>query len=179
MTLFDFLSFYVNVPSNSNKQKNFLNKISFLLAGQWWKKQDPDPLVRGLDPRIRNRIHSKMSWFRNTAFCSETTSLSTVLCLTLRSTIWCLQGRKSRELEIMYPAQPTAISTTHDGFLLVYSETHIDVFDASAGTSTQPFYVPYWFKHRCLFHHRFSSLQCCGSGSGIRCLFDPWIRDTE
>jgi hypothetical protein len=19
--------------------------------------------------------------------------------------------------------------------------------------------------------------QCCGSGSGIRCLFDPWIRD--
>jgi hypothetical protein len=39
----------------------------------------------------------------------------------------------------MYPAQPTAISTTHDGFLLVYSETHIDVFDASAGTSTQPF----------------------------------------
>jgi hypothetical protein len=21
------------------------------------------------------------------------------------------------------------------------------------------------------------SMQCCGSGSGIRCLFDPWIRD--
>jgi hypothetical protein len=21
--------------------------------------------------------------------------------------------------------------------------------------------------------------QCCGSGSGIRCLFDPWIRDPE
>jgi hypothetical protein len=21
--------------------------------------------------------------------------------------------------------------------------------------------------------------QCCGSGSGIRCLFDPWIRDLE
>jgi hypothetical protein len=20
-------------------------------------------------------------------------------------------------------------------------------------------------------------IQCCGSGSGIRCLFDPWIRD--
>jgi hypothetical protein len=20
-------------------------------------------------------------------------------------------------------------------------------------------------------------MQCCGSGSGIRCLFDPWIRD--
>ncbi len=22
-------------------------------------------------------------------------------------------------------------------------------------------------------------MQCCGSGSGIRCLFDPWIRDPE
>ncbi len=29
--------------------------------------QDPDPLVRGMDPRIRNRIriHPKMSWIRN------------------------------------------------------------------------------------------------------------------
>ena len=26
---------------------------------------DPDPLVRGMDPRIR--IHPKMSWIRNTA----------------------------------------------------------------------------------------------------------------
>jgi hypothetical protein len=26
-------------------------------------------------------------------------------------------------------------------------------------------------------HH--SCKQCCGSGSGIRCLFDPWIRDPE
>ena len=33
----------------------------------------------------------------------------------------------------MYPAQPLAIATTQDGFLLVYSETHIDVFDAAAG----------------------------------------------
>jgi len=44
-----------------------------------------------------------------------------------------LQGRKSRDVEIMYPAQPTAVATTPDGFLLVYSDTHIDVFDASAG----------------------------------------------
>ena len=44
-----------------------------------------------------------------------------------------LQGRKSREIEIMYPAQPQAIATTPDGFLLVYSDTHIDVFDANAG----------------------------------------------
>jgi hypothetical protein len=24
----------------------------------------------------------------------------------------------------------------------------------------------------------FTGKQCCGSGSGIRCLFDPWIRDS-
>ena len=29
---------------------------------------DPDPLVRGMDPRIRIRIHPKMSWIRNTGF---------------------------------------------------------------------------------------------------------------
>jgi hypothetical protein len=31
--------------------------------------QDPDPdsFVRGMDPRIRIRIHPKMSWIRNTA----------------------------------------------------------------------------------------------------------------
>jgi hypothetical protein len=29
--------------------------------------QDPDPLVRSMDPRIRIRIHPKMSWIRNTA----------------------------------------------------------------------------------------------------------------
>jgi hypothetical protein len=28
---------------------------------------DPDPLVRGMDPRIRFRIHPRMSWIRNTA----------------------------------------------------------------------------------------------------------------
>ena len=44
-----------------------------------------------------------------------------------------LQGRKSRDLEIMYPAQPTHVATTPDGFLMVYSDTHIDVFDAAAG----------------------------------------------
>lgn len=37
-------------------------------------------------------------------------------------------GRKTRSIEIMYPALPTFI--THDNeFLLVYSETHLDVFN--------------------------------------------------
>ncbi len=68
--LWFFLTFYlnyVNVPSKSNKQKKCFKKIVFCwhLEGQWRKKQDPDPLVRGMDPRIR--IHSEMSWIRNTA----------------------------------------------------------------------------------------------------------------
>ncbi len=32
----------------------------------WIQDPDPDTLVRGMDPRIR--IHTKMSWIRNTAF---------------------------------------------------------------------------------------------------------------
>jgi hypothetical protein len=27
---------------------------------------NPDPLVRGTDPRIRIQVHTKMSWIRNT-----------------------------------------------------------------------------------------------------------------
>jgi hypothetical protein len=29
---------------------------------------NPDPLIRGMDPRIRIRIHPKMSWIRNTGY---------------------------------------------------------------------------------------------------------------
>jgi hypothetical protein len=68
--LFDFLPLknYVKVPSKSKMQKNFFKKLVFCwhLEGQWWKLKDldphPDPLVRGMDPRIR--IHTKMSWIR-------------------------------------------------------------------------------------------------------------------
>lgn len=42
------------------------------------------------------------------------------------------QGRKSRDREIMYPAVPTAVSYC-EGYLLVYSETHIDVFGCTTG----------------------------------------------
>ncbi|XP_035208817.1 serine/threonine-protein kinase MRCK alpha-like isoform X2 [Stegodyphus dumicola] len=41
-------------------------------------------------------------------------------------------GRKSREKELMFPAPPEAVSFT-DGYLNVYSETHVDVFDAASG----------------------------------------------
>jgi hypothetical protein len=55
--------------------RKFLFKISVLLAS-WRSKtkmQDPDPhphpffFVRGMDPRIRIRILTKMSWITNTA----------------------------------------------------------------------------------------------------------------
>jgi hypothetical protein len=29
----------------------------------------------------------------------------------------------------------------------------------------------------CIVFNNTSITKCCGSGSGIRCLFDPWIRD--
>jgi hypothetical protein len=52
-------------------QKNFFEKICFLLASMMKiagsGSADPDPLVRGIDPRIRIQIHIKMSWIRNTA----------------------------------------------------------------------------------------------------------------
>ncbi len=59
----------VKVPSKSNKQDNFFFYFVFSwhLEGQWWKlkhpdpHQNPDPSVRGIDPRIRIRIHIKMS----------------------------------------------------------------------------------------------------------------------
>ncbi len=38
------------------------------LEGQWRKQQEPDPLVRGMDPGIPIRIHTKMSWIRNTGW---------------------------------------------------------------------------------------------------------------
>ncbi|XP_076263093.1 serine/threonine-protein kinase gek isoform X1 [Rhynchophorus ferrugineus] len=45
-------------------------------------------------------------------------------------------GRKTRDREIMYPAVPTAISY-RDGHLVVYSETHIDIFNCATGEWVQ------------------------------------------
>jgi hypothetical protein len=70
MILFDFLSLknYVNVPSKSRyKHKNIFLVFGWHFEGQQQEKQDPDPnpdpLVRSMDLRIR--IHTKMSWIRN------------------------------------------------------------------------------------------------------------------
>ncbi|KAG5886020.1 hypothetical protein JTB14_023661 [Gonioctena quinquepunctata] len=45
-------------------------------------------------------------------------------------------GRRSRDREIMYPAMPTAIGY-RDGHLVVYSETHIDIFNCATGEWVQ------------------------------------------
>ena len=47
-----------------------------------------------------------------------------------------MQGRKSRDKEIMYPALPEKVAVC-DGKLLVYSDTHIDVFDTLSGDWVQ------------------------------------------
>ncbi|CAH0380687.1 unnamed protein product [Bemisia tabaci] len=46
------------------------------------------------------------------------------------------QGRKSRDKEIMYPAYPIAVSY-NDGYLLVFSEIHVDVFNVETGDWVQ------------------------------------------
>ncbi len=43
-------------------------KKQVFIPGLRIRIQDPDPLVRGMDPRIRIRIHPKMSWIRDTAW---------------------------------------------------------------------------------------------------------------
>ncbi|XP_017094250.2 serine/threonine-protein kinase Genghis Khan [Drosophila bipectinata] len=47
-----------------------------------------------------------------------------------------LQGRKSRDREIMYPAFPTYI-TFCDGHLLVFSDTHLDIFNTQTAEWVQ------------------------------------------
>ncbi|KAL9917053.1 serine/threonine-protein kinase Genghis Khan isoform X1 [Glossina fuscipes] len=47
-----------------------------------------------------------------------------------------LQGRKSRDREIMYPAVPTHI-TYSEGHLLVFSETHLDIFNTQTAEWVQ------------------------------------------
>ncbi len=45
-------------------------------SGSISQRVDPDQLVRSMDPRIQIRIHTKMSWIRNTACWEETKNSS-------------------------------------------------------------------------------------------------------
>ena len=72
-------------------RKTFFFKLVFCgqLEGQWWKYKypdphpnpDPDPLIRGMDPRIR--IHTKMSWIRNTVWQVTQLNPSKAFCLAI------------------------------------------------------------------------------------------------
>ncbi|XP_059484559.1 serine/threonine-protein kinase Genghis Khan isoform X4 [Neocloeon triangulifer] len=65
------------------------------------------------------------------------------------------QGRKSREREIMYPAIPLAVSC-QGGHLLVYSETHVDVFNVATGDWIQTINVK-----KCFPLDHYGSLAMC------------------
>ncbi len=62
-------SYLLNVPSKSNKQKNFWGKISFLLAS--WRSMTKiagsGSISQRLGSPVRIRIHTKMSWIWNTS----------------------------------------------------------------------------------------------------------------
>jgi hypothetical protein len=84
LLLFDFFSLKndVNVASKSNKQENFFKKNLFFVGLFKVKDENPhpDPLVRGMDPRIR--IHTKMSWIRNTDVkCVPLNTISVAGCM--------------------------------------------------------------------------------------------------
>ncbi len=157
--LFDFLSLKndVLVPSKSNMQKNFLTKISFLLAS--WRSQDPsphpdpEPLVRGMDPRIQIRIHTKMSWIRNTAALVRLVAVDAELL----SNQCCGSGIRC----LFRPLDPGSgmgkESRSGSGMNL---PDHI----------SESLETIFWVKNTSIL---------CGSGSGIRNLFDPGsgIRD--
>jgi hypothetical protein len=55
---------------NKNKKLFFVGTLKVYDENSRIRIQDPDldPLVRGMDPRIQSRIriHTKMSWIRNT-----------------------------------------------------------------------------------------------------------------
>ncbi len=56
------------IKQNSKKNLDsycFVTYFGFFLSLK--DDPDPDPLVRGMDLRIRIRIHTKMSWIRSTA----------------------------------------------------------------------------------------------------------------
>jgi hypothetical protein len=65
--------------------------------------QDPDPSVRSMDPRIRIRIHPKMSWIRNTAL--QCLSLKRVVQLITKAVVEASAagGRERRRFPALKP----------------------------------------------------------------------------
>lgn len=95
------------------------------------------------EPQLVSLLHQDNPLY-STLFCSPVEALRVIELprneyLLVFSTLAAYvdrHGRRSREREIMYPAVPTAISY-RDGHLLLYSETHIDVFNCATGEWVQ------------------------------------------
>jgi hypothetical protein len=63
------ITFIFNQCCGSGSEKVISRKVFVgVLKVNDEKEQDPDPLDRGMDPRIRIWIHTKMSRVRNTVF---------------------------------------------------------------------------------------------------------------
>jgi hypothetical protein len=58
-----------------------------------------------------------------------------------------------------------------------YPHSHLFTDDFSDGDIAAA--APSAAKNLRMAEYQKTGKQCCGSGSGIRCLFDPWIRDPE
>ncbi len=63
---------------------------------------DPAPLVRGMDPRIRIQIHTKMAWIRNTGRVET-------------KILWNFQGIRLRKI---------SVSAKFDSYKICYDEIH-------------------------------------------------------
>jgi hypothetical protein len=99
-------------------RKTLYKKIIFLLASwrSMTKKQNtdphPDPLVRGMDPRIRIRFHPKMSWILNTAsILAEPTPGTGTYCQGVRTgaaccAIWREACTSGPDLPVPVPVDP-------------------------------------------------------------------------
>ncbi len=62
------LSSCKNSKKNLDSYRAVLRLLLDILSLDPDPHSDPGPFVRGMDPRIRIRIHTKMSWIRNTGW---------------------------------------------------------------------------------------------------------------
>ncbi len=154
-------------------RKNCVKKFVFCwhLEGQWRKYQDPDqdqypdPLVRGMDPRIR--IRTKISWIRKTATLDKSLhALVVTAVLKAYMSLMLLCGREDEERAWAWGAEPGAEGSAEDGAGGDHPASH----PAGRGPHTEaPGNTTDFIT--CVWHWQ---LQCCGSGMFI---LDPGYPD--
>ncbi|XP_044731318.1 serine/threonine-protein kinase Genghis Khan isoform X2 [Chrysoperla carnea] len=95
-------------------------------------EQNPMPLIHP-----ENQLRAFLQYSGCDALCAiELSRGETLLVFRTLAVYVDVSGRKSRETEIMYPAVPHAVCH-NDGFLLVFSETHLDFFNVNTGEWVQ------------------------------------------